>query len=87
MRLTVDLSEAGIVLPRGVWWVNAHSGCGSIGVNIAAPIYMGHATADTEGNAVFARFVPEAARGRTILFQALQRTTCLTSNVVEQTFE
>ena len=62
-------------------------GCGSIGVNIAGPVYMGSATADTEGNAVFARFVPEAARGRTILFQALQRTTCLTSNVIEHLFE
>ncbi len=62
-------------------------GCGSIGVNIANPVYMGSATADTEGNAVFARFVPVDARGRTILMQALQRTTCLTSNVVEHTFE
>ena len=62
-------------------------GCGSIGVNIASPIYMGHAIADVEGNAVFSRFVPEYARGRTILVQALQRTTCLTSNVVEHTFE
>ncbi len=62
-------------------------GCGSIGVNIANPVYMGSATADVEGNAVFARFVPVDARGRTILMQALQRTTCLTSNVVEHTFE
>lgn len=62
-------------------------GCGSIALNIANPVYMGSATADTEGNAVFARFVPVDARGRTILMQALQRTTCLTSNVVEHTFE
>ncbi len=62
-------------------------GCGSIGVNIANPVYMGSATADTEGNAVFSRFVPAHARGRTILIQALQRTTCLTSNVIEHTFE
>ncbi len=62
-------------------------GCGSVGVNIANPVYMGSATADTEGNAVFARFVPAYARGRQILMQALQRTTCLTSNVVTHTFE
>lgn len=62
-------------------------GCGSIALNIANPVYMGSATADTEGNAVFARFVPVDARSRTILMQALQRTTCLTSNVVEHTFE
>ncbi len=62
-------------------------GCGSISINIDSPAYMGRVIADTEGNAVFARFVPAQARGRTILIQALQRTTCLMSNVVVHTFK
>lgn len=61
--------------------------CGGAVIDLAQPIYAGQTTADTEGNAVFSRFVPPHARGRTILTQALQRTTCLTSNVVAHTFE
>ncbi len=62
-------------------------GCGSVNFSIARPVYMGRAVADRDGNASFTAFVSEQARGRTILFQALQRTTCLPGNVLRHTFE
>lgn len=62
-------------------------GCASVNINIARPVYMGRAVADRDGKATFSAFVSEQARGRTILFQALQRTTCLPGNVLRHTFE
>ncbi len=62
-------------------------GCASVNINIARPVYMGRAVADRDGKAIFSAFVSEQARGRTILFQALQRTTCLPGNVLRHTFE
>jgi len=62
-------------------------GCGGATIDIANPVYLGHATADVDGNAALSLFVPDHARGRTILFQALQRTTCLRSSVVAHRFE
>lgn len=62
-------------------------GCGSVNINIARPAYMGRAVADLDGKATLSVFVSEQARGRTILFQALQRTTCLPGNVLRHTFD
>jgi len=62
-------------------------GCGSVNISIARPVYMGRAVADRDGKATFSAFVSEQARGRTVLFQALQRTTCSPGNVLRHTFE
>lgn len=62
-------------------------GCGGASVDIANPVYLGRASADAEGLAALSFFVPEYARGRVVLFQALQRTTCLQSRVAAHTFE
>ena len=62
-------------------------GCGGVSIELADPVYMGHASADANGEARISRYVPAQARGRTIHFQVVQRTTCLTSPVLTHTFE
>jgi uncharacterized membrane protein len=61
-------------------------GCGSITLDLANPILFGFSTADELGNASLAFFVHPRAEGYTILFQALDYSDCMVSNVTEQTF-
>lgn len=57
-------------------------GCPGTFVDIERPTVAGHATADATGVAAFNAFVPEAARGILVHLQAVEQTTCQTSNRV-----
>jgi hypothetical protein len=61
-------------------------GCGSMTLDLANPHFFGISTADESGNASFTFFVPGRAEGFTVLFQALDYSGCMVSNVTQQMF-
>jgi len=61
-------------------------GCPGLAVEIASPRLLGLDVADGTGTASLDLFIPSRASGRTILFQALDRTNCTVSGVVTHIF-
>ncbi len=61
-------------------------GCPGVSVTIRQPTIMGSARADGQGEAAITRMVPEAAAGRYIYFQAVDRATCRVSNRILRLF-
>ncbi len=62
-------------------------GCPGLALFLNAPAIAGSAVADGGGVATLTRFVPPAARGRTVFIQAIERSTCTPSNVVRAAFQ
>ena len=56
--------------------------CPGESFGVAAPIILGTAQADANGEATFTQFIPDAAGGQTVRFQALDLTACEVSNLV-----
>jgi hypothetical protein len=61
-------------------------GCPGVSLGIASPVRMGIGTADAGGSASVDTTIPGGAAGRTVLFQAYDRNTCVVSNVVSFSF-
>ena len=60
--------------------------CPGLTVQIASPRLLGFDVADGTGTASLDVFIPMRASGRTVLFQALDRTNCTVSGVVPHVF-
>ncbi len=54
--------------------------------NLSMSNMFGFDEADAEGNASVTAFVPPAASGFTVLFQAVEITNCIVSNRIDYTF-
>lgn len=61
-------------------------GCDGVTIDIQAPRAT-QSQADDQGTALVTGFVPRAARGSTILFQAIDIESCRTSNLVVRTID
>ncbi|MBI3990148.1 MAG: hypothetical protein HY347_11100 [candidate division NC10 bacterium] len=61
-------------------------GCPGVTVDILNPKLDGSAVADAYGDVSLRAFVPGAASGRTVLLQAVERSSCTVSNLVTHTF-
>jgi len=61
-------------------------GCPTVTLGLAQHRPLGRASLDESGNALFLRDVPAALAGLTLHFQAADRTTCTTSNLLTTTF-
>jgi probable HAF family extracellular repeat protein len=61
-------------------------GCPGLSVDIAGARILGSGVTDVDGHALVTGVAPEAVRGRTVLFQAVEHSTCRVSNVVEGRF-
>lgn len=62
-------------------------GCPGVTIGIGFPKIAGDSIANGEGTAYLDRFVPENARGRLVLFGAVNRQECLITRVITTTFE
>lgn len=62
-------------------------GCNGVVVNLAQPTIAGSAVADSNGDAVLDLNVPQAASGRMVLLQSVERATCRVSNLVQFRFQ
>ena len=62
-------------------------GCPGLVVDLKNPKVMGSDIADPNGDASISIFVPNAASGRTIYFQAADKDACEVSNLVTFTFQ
>jgi uncharacterized membrane protein len=60
--------------------------CTGLTLGIAAPQLLGLVRADATGTATIQFLVPTRAQGFTVLFQAFDRASCTTSNLVTYTF-
>ncbi len=58
----------------------------SVVVDIKNPKILGSTAANGLGEATVVKFVPAAAAGRTVLFQAVDQQDCAVSNMVKHTF-
>jgi pimeloyl-ACP methyl ester carboxylesterase len=56
-------------------------GCGGVGVNVETPIVLGFAVADASGSASIDVFIPQAVAGLEVRVQAVDRASCVVSNV------
>jgi hypothetical protein len=61
-------------------------GCPGAIVDIRNPVIIGFDEADLDGNASVTAWVPGAAGGRRVLFQAVEAANCRVSDLVEYTF-
>ncbi|MFG0328306.1 MAG: hypothetical protein ACF8PN_00260 [Phycisphaerales bacterium] len=61
-------------------------GCPGAPILIDEPLRAAVANADGNGVAVIRGFVPASARGRAVRLQAVERSRCRVSNVIEHTF-
>ncbi|GEM_PF-6151006 len=62
-------------------------GCPEVVLFLQRPVVIGSAVADGNGEASLNVFVPGAARGVTVVLQALERDLCNESNAIFHTFE
>jgi len=62
------------------------SDCLGVTVDIDDPVGVGSAIADGSGVATITAFVPGRASGQAVLFQAVEGSSCETSNLVEYAF-
>jgi len=62
-------------------------GCPGVTVALGQGKVLGGAVADAQGRASLSRFVPRAASGRTVHFQAAEPSTCITSNWMTHTYQ
>lgn len=60
--------------------------CGGLFVQIQNALLGGTATANANGHASFTAYVPPNADGETVLIQAVELSTCRTSNMVSEWF-
>ena len=60
--------------------------CGIASADLGFPQLIGIVQADAAGVAMVSGFVPGSASGKTILFQALDLSSCVVSNLVSHTF-
>lgn len=88
-----QLQAAGAAPGERVYFVYGFSsgatgvpGCPGLTIGIANAQIAAQATADSDGNASAIIPVPNAAAGRTILLQALDRSACEVSNLVRYRF-
>lgn len=61
-------------------------GCPGVVVDMAGPTILGSDPANGLGEAELTFFVPNAARNRRVLFQAVERSSCDVSNLVDHVF-
>ncbi len=62
-------------------------GCNGVFVNMTQPTIAGDAVADGNGEASLELHVPQAASGRSVRLQSVERATCRVSNLVQFTFQ
>lgn len=62
-------------------------GCPGVTVGMAGPTILGSDLANGLGEAELTFFVPNAARNRRVYFQAVERSSCEVSNLVDFTFQ
>lgn len=62
-------------------------GCGGVFVSMGQPQIVGDAVVDGNGDAVLELNVPQAASGRSVRIQSVERSTCRVSNLVQFTFQ
>ncbi len=62
-------------------------GCNGVLVNMSRPTVAGDAVVDGNGDATLDLNVPQAASGRTVRLQSVERATCRVSNLVQFTFQ
>ncbi len=62
-------------------------GCNGVVVNMSQPTIAGDAIVDGNGEATLNLNVPQAASGRTVRIQSVERATCRVSNLVQFTFQ
>jgi hypothetical protein len=62
------------------------SDCPGVTLDIDSPTVVGGAIADSSGVAAITAFIPDRASGQTVLFQAIEKSSCEETNLVEYTF-
>lgn len=62
-------------------------GCADAWIDISQPQLIGYTIADVNGEARFDVFVPKAAGGRTVRFQAVSKDFCAVTNAVSHLFD
>ncbi len=62
-------------------------GCPGVVVDMVGPTILGSDPANGMGEAELVFFVPNAARNRRVLFQAVERSSCEVSNLVDHVFQ
>jgi hypothetical protein len=60
--------------------------CQADTVDIEDPILIGYGVADEDGIATITTYVPDKAGGETILFQAIEKSSCRVSDLTEHAF-
>ena len=60
--------------------------CPGVFVDMGGPMVAGSDVANANGEAELTLFVPNAARNRRVLIQAVERTSCVVSNLVQFVF-